>query len=83
MGEPMLCVEGKVYNLGLSVVVAAGSPHTVAATSAPVTDGIVCKFVGELLDFVWVFICVVFFWFIRLKDVGGERWVKFGEWVIG
>ena len=34
MGKPRLCVKGKVYNLGLSVVVAAGSQHTVAATAA-------------------------------------------------
>ncbi len=34
MGKPRLCVKGKVYNLGLSVVVAAGSKHKVAATAA-------------------------------------------------
>ena len=37
MGKPRLCVKAKVYNLGLSVVVAAGSQHRVAATAAATT----------------------------------------------
>jgi hypothetical protein len=38
MGKPRLCVKGKVYNLGLSVVVAAVSQHTVAAATAAATS---------------------------------------------
>ncbi len=41
MGKPRLCVKGKIYNLGLSVVVAAGSQHKVAATTAATSPELV------------------------------------------
>ena len=50
MGKHRLCVEGKVYNLGLSVVVAAGSQHTVAATAAAATSAPVTHGFGFLVE---------------------------------
>jgi hypothetical protein len=37
MGKRRLCVKAKIYNLGLSVEVATGSQHTVAAATAATT----------------------------------------------
>ncbi len=38
MGKPRMSVKGKIYNLGLSVVVATGAQHTVAAATAAATS---------------------------------------------
>ena len=50
MGKPRFCVKAKVYNLGLSVVVAAVSQHTVAATAAAATSASVTHGFGFLVE---------------------------------